>query len=133
MSDKVPTLHVEGGDCWCDSWRDVPCRREAALDLLYPDRCRLRTEPESPNPTAGHAWCIRLAGHDGGCAGHLDRPGAPCHFCGQPTPEADADGNIQSCLHCWKDLTSMAVADVKALFAASWPEAQLEHKIEGRL
>lgn len=111
--------HVEGGGCWCD---DLD-RRVAALDLLYPDRCQLPllepTPSEIPDdPNGAHRTCIRQQDHPEPCRGSLERPGDPCHYCGTPT-NTDPNATGPGCSSCWIDLTSMPLADIKAIFAKS--------------
>jgi hypothetical protein len=106
--------HNEGGLCWCELVAD----RERALDHLYPDRCQIPTGPGTPNPP-DLRLCVEPAGHQGPCRMVLERRGSPCHFC-----EATFEG--ENCPACWTDLTTMALADVKALFAACDDELSID-------
>lgn len=115
--------HIEGGNCWCDD----SARRVNALDALYPDRCQMPLLPATPSeipddPSSASPTCVRPAGHLEPCRGSLERPGDPCHYCGAPTdPNATGPG----CSACWIDLTSMPLADIKALFATLDPDISL--------
>jgi hypothetical protein len=97
-------IHIEHG-CWCED----DARREAVLNTLYPDRCQIPGDTDSPNQ--GRRTCVRVAGHEEPCRGSLERPGGPCHYCGALTdPNAPGPG----CSACWRPAT---IADLKA-FAA---------------
>lgn len=109
--------HTEGGNCWCNN----DDQRVAALDQLYPDRCQLPLLPPTPseiadNPNAARRTCVHPAGHQEPCRGALERTGDPCHYCGQPTIHNPTG---PGCTHCWTDLTTMNLADIKAIFAQS--------------
>lgn len=45
--------------------------------------------------------------------GKVHVPGSPCDYCGDPTPMTG-----DPCPKCWISLQGMALADMKALFAA---------------
>lgn len=115
MTTKDLRRHVEDGGCWCDEY----LLREVALDAWYPDRCQIPGDPGNPN--AGVRTCIREAAHRAPCYGGLERPSEPCHFCGEPTDPGGAN-----CSACWVDLTTMPLADVKALFAAGAPDLSID-------
>ena len=55
---------------------------------------------------------------DGGLRGHWLLPGDPCNYCGKPVPAADMPNRGGPCTDCWTSLDGMALADIKALFAA---------------
>lgn len=108
MSDPVPSTtdrHTEDGRCWCEMG---PAVREAALDRMYPDRCQKFGSDDSPH--GQRRMCTRPARHVEPCAGELQRPGGPCHFCGRLYGEAMCPG-------CWTSLEGMPLADLKAMFA----------------
>jgi hypothetical protein len=47
------------------------------------------------------------------CSTSTEDPGSPCRYCATPVPV-----NGDPCPDCWKSLTGMNLADVKAVFAA---------------
>jgi len=96
--------HVEGM-CWCE---DSGSGREAALDRLFPDRCRDENGPGVPS--TGNRFCTLPAGHTEPHYGHLERRGGPCHFCGR-----SYDGD--NCPACWQSIDGLPLADLKAIFA----------------
>lgn len=115
MADQ-PALHIEGGTCWCAD----AAQKINVFDRLYPDRCRAADD-------RGDQLCVLAAGHDVPCHFIHERPGTPCHFCGAIVPiELGDTGSYAGCASCWVDVTSMAPADVKALFARAWPEVNVE-------
>lgn len=109
--------HIENGDCWCEHI----ALRPIALDVLYPDRCQITEHPDTPHD--GLRNCVLVANHEQPCRGGLERPGSPCHFCGNPTV---LNTNGPGCPTCWTDLTGMTTADIKALFAARAPELSID-------
>jgi hypothetical protein len=113
VNEMLP-LHTDGASCWCSS-EDT---RAATLDAAYPDRC------QEPIGLFGGRVCTQSAGHVEPCRGLTNRPGDPCHYCGGPTDPAADDR--PDCAACWTDLTTMPMADVKALFAAHDPELSLD-------
>ena len=52
------------------------------------------------------------AAHEMPCGGPPHVPGSPCEFCGKPTPAGGGP-----CPDCWIDLTTLPLADQKALLA----------------
>jgi hypothetical protein len=98
--------HVEGGICWCD---DLDAR-EHALDVLWPDRCQVRSDMGTPH--GQRRTCTELASHPDPCHGHLERRGGPCHFCGKFF-------SGDSCTDCWTSLEGMNIADLKGVFAGT--------------
>lgn len=52
-------------------------------------------------------------------------PTVPCAACGSPVDD-EILADAPDCPHGWVDLTTIAVADIKALFARSMPEVNLK-------
>lgn len=113
MSRALRSHVDDDGHCWCASDE----LRAAELDAAYPDRRR------NLGGLFGAPTCVHAAGHGEPCHHGTNRPGEPCHYCGGPTDPTAVDR--PGCPTCWTDLTTMAVADVKALFAAHDSELSL--------